>query len=132
MNQHNVQPTQLTASDPRVAQRPVQQAWIDFLGRYEWRFFATLTSRYPNTSKRLVSEFRRFIRRLERISKGDVSWFYAIESGRSGIQHIHALIAPSVALPAKILEAEWRLGFSHIRTFDPLHGASYVVKEFGP
>lgn len=131
MTQHS-RVSNTTPSTTIGAPGPVERAWSEFLARYEWRFFVTLTSRYPAPSKRLVGEFRRFIHRLERITKAQVSWFYAIEADASGQKHIHALLQPSVIIPTKVLEAEWRLGYTHIRRFDAARGASYVAKELGP
>lgn len=109
----------------------LRNAWAEFLGARAWDFEITLTSKHAVGAARLAREFRRMQRRLERISKSPVLWYYVIEHGASGREHIHALLGCDKCLVGDIIASQWRLGHTRVRRYASEHGASYVVKQFG-
>jgi hypothetical protein len=88
--------------------------WVEFLLRFRWSHCLHLTTRYANTKERLEAEFRRLVRRLERVTQGPLGGFLALEKTTDGHLHAHALIAGSESLPVKRLEKAWEKGFSRI------------------
>jgi len=102
--------------------------WGDFLMGYQWTLFATLTTKYPMTRSRLVSEFERYIRKLARVAQGPLAWQYALEYHSCGAQlHLHALIyAPPCVTPA-VARGHWKFGRADVERFDSAKGAAYYI-----
>lgn len=116
--------------NPRRAPSITHRAWTTYLEGYTWSHIVTLTTDSVYSRARLVREFRRLVNRLGRISKFPSRFFYVIEKGAAGREHIHALLWSEVHLPNRVVEAQWRLGLTHVRRYDPpRNGAMYLSKE---
>jgi hypothetical protein len=102
----------------------LRQGWVDFLGRWEWHWFCTLTfdperSNSPNGSvhpEKALKCFRRFVNELnctlfgknwKRRGEG-VYWVVALEPHKSGLLHIHALVGASVNLNDALYRSTWK------------------------
>lgn len=96
------------------AGQQLRAGWVEFLLRFRWSHCLHLTTRYANTKERLEAEFRRLVRRLERVAQGPLGGFLALEKTTEGNLHAHALIAGSDALHVKRMEKAWEKGFSRI------------------
>lgn len=100
--------------------------WLDTLA--EWDFFATWTTREPWTAK----AWRRAISRYLSDVRAS-SYFWGLESHRSGYLHAHGLIKDdSGQLTSRFL---WktsfdRFGRSKIILFDPGKGATKYVSKY--
>ena len=106
--------------------------WGQFLDGFDSSHYLTLTSRSQRTPEQLMTDFKKYIRSLERVAQNAVYWFVAGEEAIGGWGHLHALTAGTGSLRTKTLERQWRSGFSRARRFDPARGAAYyVVKEVG-
>lgn len=133
------------------------ESWRDFLGRWEWDWFVTLTFR-PHRGKRVGSRarlphpeqtdklFRLWISKLNRHLYGNhwskkgigVGWVRASEPHKSGALHYHALLTGTGVTDARRLDwkDEWfsLAGFSRIeppKSQDAVQAycAKYLVKE---
>lgn len=120
--------TKATVDDNRA--KVVRDGWTAFLSSFEWHYFATLTSRHSTTSERLVREFRRTVRRLERLSKLSLRWYYVVESVNDR-PHLHVLLWSSRPLTAALVASQWRMGITHVRAYAREWGARYLAKELG-
>jgi hypothetical protein len=120
-------------------QSHLAEAWGEFLGRFPWDWFCTLTFRDPVPSFTAHRRFEYFARDLERAAGQPIAWFRGDEYGpRGGRLHIHALIANVANLDRFTWMARWenRNGYARIFIFDPTQGAAYycakyVTKQFG-
>ncbi len=108
--------------------REYAEHWGDFLMRYEWTLFATLTTRYPRTEARLVSDFDLWIRKLARVAQGAPAWQRSIEPHACGNHlHIHCLVwVPPCVIPSTAKDL-WTHGRADVERFDPNRGAAYYI-----
>ena len=129
-------PKQLSHADgdaneqARIQLRPsVRKAWGDWVASMPWTHFATLTFANESSEARAKREFGRWIRWLEQRSRHPVGYVLAIERGRGGWLHLHALVDCD-DLSAATLRLTWHAGRSDVRDYDPkLAAAHYVTKE---
>ena len=120
------------------------RSWVDFLGRWGWEYFATLTFRgdriHPESAEKrfraLISAANRQVygRKWRKSGRGLI-WVCAVERQRRGVIHFHALLANLDPLVVWQLEAYWRsvAGFcriERIRAGDAVRGyvSKYVAK----
>lgn len=119
--------------------RQLSDAWGDFLSRYPWDWFLTLTFRDPTQSFRAHRLFGYFVKDIEKAAGVPVGWFRGDEYGsRLGRFHMHALMLNVAHLRRLSWMDDWnpRAGFARIVEFDPKLGAAYycakyVTKQFG-
>ncbi len=108
--------------------REYAEHWGDFLMRFEWTLFATLTTKHPMTRSCMVSEFERYIRRIARVAQGSPSWQYALEYHSCGVQlHLHALICAPPCVTPGIARQLWKFGRADVERFDAAKGAAYYI-----
>ncbi len=108
----------------------------DWLGGHEWDAFATLTfdERFgPGgpSGARALHLGRNWLETLPHRP----GWYLAVETGRFGRTHLHALIAPgSPRVPRKALWRSWfkRFGRARLQPVDPARGlnAAYYVAKY--
>lgn len=119
--------------------RQLAEAWGQFLSRYSWDWFLTLTFRDPVPSFRAHRLFLRFARQIEEAAERPIAWFRGDEIGpRGGRLHLHALMLNVAHLRRLFWMDEWNrlAGYARILPFDPTLGAAYycakyVRKQFG-
>jgi hypothetical protein len=78
----------------------VAAAWTEFLARYRWCWFATLTFRDETHPEAADKRFRVWVSKLNRALYGSrwykhatgVHWARALEYQRRGVIHFHALL----------------------------------------
>jgi hypothetical protein len=99
----------------------------DWLGKWNWTHFATLTFALSATEGSGRAQFLRWIRRLQQRSGGPVGWFYAFERGLGGSLHLHALL--EAPLPAKAAQAAWSAGRAEVVPYDRDRGARYYIAK---
>ena len=96
----------------RVRGALLQAAWVDFLGRLPWELFVTLTfdpSRvYPVGRVRASREAFRWCGHVAWTLRHELAWLIAVERGRSGQWHAHALLA-GVEHDISAVAAIWRM-----------------------
>ena len=116
-----------TAAWERAAR--VRRAWGEYLGRFAWHPFATLTFERPCTPERARRAFvEGYARRLARQAQRPVPWFYAVEFDALGERpHVHALVAGTGGLTIGQLERAWRHGNTRVLAYDPERGAAFYV-----
>ena len=102
----------------------------DFLRRYKWSYFGTLTFNREITSDRAHHKFLKWIRRLEQDTQGAVAWFDAIELHQTGGAHIHTLVYTTCGSSSTLLRRAWKSGISHVVPYVGDRGAThYVTKD---
>ena len=121
-----------TPSAPPAA-RAIGREYGTFLGRYAWAHYVTLTTRFPVSPAALRAEFDRFVRRLERVAQGPVSWSYTTEGGSFAERvHAHALLGGTERVTTAAIERLWPSGNTRVQVYDPAGGAAeYVSKDVG-
>ena len=99
---------------------------------FVWHHFTTLTFAFPRSEERALTDFRRWLRRLEQRAKHGVGWFAALERGAAGRLHLHVLTAHTDHLESKALEKAWPCGRVDAARYDPARGAAYyLTKDIG-
>jgi len=82
--------------------REIRDAWCEFLGRWDWQWFCTLTFRDVVHPESADKSFLYFTSRLNRQlygprwykkAHGGIPWVRALEYQRRGVIHFHALFA---------------------------------------
>ena len=109
--------------------RAVPATWAAFLAQFYWSHFVTLTFRFAVSNELAMRNAQVWIRRLHQRNQRRVEWFLAMERGRLGNSHIHALLDASNLGCSEVREA-WRYGFAEASYFDEARkGFAYVVKN---
>ncbi len=67
-------------------------AWVDFLGRWTWDWFATLTFPRAVHPESADKRFRLWISKINRAIPDQVRWVRALELQRREVIHYHALL----------------------------------------
>lgn len=113
----------------RSADMELKVAWRDYVSRYRWDAFLTLTASLW-TPEQLLRAFREYVRHLTRAVQGKVRYFVVVEIGASGTAHLHALLSGTAALRPALLERKWRPGFAQAARYDERRGAAaYITKD---
>ena len=109
-------------------------AWDEFLHRYAWAHFGTLTAAEEWSAERLRREFLDgWVRRAAWHARSPVPWFAVIEKGPvGGRAHLHALVAGTARVSTKVLEAAWRIGNAQVRAYEPQRGGAFYVAKSIP
>jgi hypothetical protein len=77
----------------------------------------------------MEGEFRRLVRKLERVAQKPLGGFLALEKTTEGHLHAHALIAGSEELSVKRVQKDWEQGHSRIhRVRSQKAVVNYVTK----
>jgi len=86
----------------KISVKDIRNAWCQFLGRWEWEWFLTLTFRDIVHPEAADKAFRYFVSRLNRQlygprwfrkAHGGIPWVRALEHQRRGVIHFHGLFA---------------------------------------
>jgi len=86
----------------KISNKIIREAWCEFLGRWEWQWFCTLTFRDSIHPEAANKSFRYFISKLNRQlygprwfkkAHGGIPWIRALEYQRRDVIHFHALFA---------------------------------------
>jgi len=86
----------------QISNKDIRDAWCQFLGRWEWEWFLTLTFRDIVHPEAANKAFRYFVSQLNRQlygprwfkkAHGGLPWVRALEYQRRGVIHFHALFA---------------------------------------
>jgi hypothetical protein len=123
--------------------KQLADAWAEFLGRWPWCWFATLTFRYETHPEKAKKIFLHWINNLNRSIFGcrytrrsteGVIWALALEYQRRDVVHFHALIG---GIPESVSKAYWAhlwkkmAGHAKLLTYDPTKGARFYVSKGG-
>jgi hypothetical protein len=109
------------------------EGWGQFLSKFPWDWFVTLTFRDPVGSFRAHRLFGYFVRDLERAAGIPIFWFHADEIGpRGGRFHIHALIGNVAHLRRMTWVDRWDglAGYARILPFNAKRGAAYYTAKY--
>ncbi len=107
--------------------------WGQFLSRFSWDWFLSLTFRDEVTSFRAHRLFGYFVRDLEKAAGIPIFWFRADEIGsRGGRFHIHALIGNVEQLRRMSWMDRWNglAGYARILPFEARRGAAYYCAKY--
>jgi len=86
----------------QISNKAIRDAWCEFLGRWQWQWFCTLTFREIVHPEAADKSFRYFTSKLNRQlygprwykkAHGGIPWVRALEYQRRGVIHFHALFA---------------------------------------
>jgi hypothetical protein len=119
---------------PDSQQHDVTGGWTQFLSRYAWSHFLTLTVESEASASSIAAMGIAYIRRLRQSLKPDFWFFWTVEVGDAGDKrpHIHMLIGGLDETHLLPLAASWHAGVSTVAPFDRgAAGIAYVVKELG-
>lgn len=71
----------------------LKTAWVDFIKRYNWSLFVTLTFKYPvKTIYGAQSKIRAWLNQVTYAELRSVSYIFFLEQFHSGYWHCHGLI----------------------------------------
>jgi len=139
--------------DNRPAARSLPAAWSEYLARYHWDHWVTLTFA-PYCPRQLGGgvclgparlgparpgpppdyahrEFQRWVACVEGCGGEPVWWFRGDELGeRLGRLHLHALVGGTGGLLEASLGREWGAGFSLVKRYDPALGAAHYITKY--
>ncbi len=115
--------------DRESARLKMRRSWGEWLGRFSWHHFGTLTFSNEVSIENALRQFRRWIRRLELRTQNAVPWFMVVERGSAGLVHVHALTWGTASIGAAAVDGAWRGGRSEVSTYDPRKGAAYYVSK---
>jgi len=112
----------------------------EFLSRYAWEWWVTITFRDEATTYTAHNAAKRFLLHVERAAGRHVGAFYAIERHKyrgggdpaSLTPHIHLLVT-NVAGVSRRAVWRWaheRFGRTRIEPYDPDRGASYYIAKY--
>lgn len=103
------------------------EAWGNYLNRFKWEHWCTLTPRFTDCSSRALRRafIDQFVRRLARVAGQRINWFYAMERSLGGVLHLHSFLAGTSCLQIDRIRGAWSMGFSDVHVFDPLRRAPY-------
>ncbi len=118
----------------------LQDAYGDFLRRFDWDWFVSLTFSSPVTKAGAEFLFKKFFSRLQVRTQGELSGYYVIERGALGTFHIHALINGIGHLPIRCSKGhqndctgcathDWPHGYAVIRKYFANGAAAYYVAK---
>ena len=108
-----------------------------FIHQWSWNLFITLTfrARFPMSSDRVRSQWKRLISSINRGQRTDCYWVQSIETGKEQvIPHIHALVGGTDISPREIARL-WHpnTGNAKAETYDPDRRAAwYIAKNPDP
>lgn len=133
----------LSASNP-LFKRELRRQYAEFMSRYNWQWFCTLTFRDPPHPEAASKLFKLWINKINGIIYGcryhkrkqSVYWALALEYHKSGVLHFHALVGDVVDLNNKCSRKKVRSlwyelgGINRIDPIDDRIGAvtNYVSK----
>lgn len=110
-----VAPGVLAISDSRRDSAALRLGWRNFLARTHWDHVVHLTTRLEKSDEDLLAEFRRFARRVTRVTQCPVQFFVAVEDTHAGRGHLHALLAGTSRLLVARIGCDWKLGHSQVK-----------------
>jgi hypothetical protein len=96
---------------------PLQAAWLDLLGRYDWQWFATFTFLDHIHPEAADKRYRVWVSKLNRHLYGvkwykrnqGVCWVRALEYQKRGVLHFHALLLhPTKDLNQIAMRFHWK------------------------
>lgn len=74
-------------------------------------------------------ELTKFLKRVRKNSQARLRYVAVYERHKSGVPHIHLLIHEyETPVPYRVLQAAWKLGFTHFKLVDSRKAATYVSK----
>jgi len=125
--------------------REIRDAWCQFLGQWQWEWFATLTFRDIVHPEAADKSFRYFTSKLNRQlygprwfkkAHGGIPWVRALEYQRRGVIHFHALFADVEGVRRLSWMDEWNeiAGFARIEAINDKWAVrryitKYVLKD---
>ncbi len=127
---------------------PIESAWVHFLSKYEWQWFATFTFKDATHPEAADKRYRFWTRLLDdsngvdprkpKTSKRRCMWVRGLEWQKRDVLHFHALIGNlpfelTARVRRDLWEQAWLLmgntGFAQIRAIHEVGGvAGYVAK----
>jgi len=123
----------------------IRNAWCQFLGQWQWEWFATLTFRDIVHPEAADKSFRYFVSKLNRQlygprwykkAHGGIPWVRALEYQRRGVIHFHAMFADVEGVRRLSWMDEWDeiAGFARIEAINDKWAVrryitKYVLKD---
>ena len=88
------------------------------------------TEQFQLLADALGAECTRWLKRVRAVAKGPFRYLLVTEEHKSGDPHVHLLVHEfGEPIPKRLLEGQWKYGFSHWRLVgDSPNAASYVCK----
>lgn len=113
-----------------------RKAWGDFLNAYEWDHLIHLTLRHSIGRERSVRAVGRFLRNLERYTRGVVPHYVALEPTTTDHWHAHGVLSGTHLLKCRDLQARWHGqsdgGHARITVYDPSRGGAWYSMKRQP
>lgn len=112
------------------------RVWGEWLGRIQWEIFATLTfdskRGFRLTRDMAGREAFWWLGLVAHLCRRSLAWAYAVERGKSGLWHAHALIVGAGEPSWSTLEGVWRMR-NGMAVAKPVHSvpgiALYMTKQ---
>ena len=109
------------------------EGWAEFLDRFAWDGFWTLTFEEDYSARSATKAFVRWATRFTVSEPGAISYIGFLEWGRRTprVPHIHGLTR-NERCARKVLWADWyqRYGRAQSRRFDPSQGARWYLAKY--
>lgn len=105
------------------------RGWAQYLDRYSWDAFASLTFAQPRSPDGARRQFERWIRRVEQRVQDRVDWFLVVESSPAGVVHVHALCGARSRPDAREFQEAWTFGRAEVEAYDPGRGARFYLSR---
>lgn len=106
--------------------RKLRDAFGEWLNRYDWEWFITLTFKRPQSLDSSKSSFYGYLRRL----KSGANHFTVFEGEKSTL-HVHSLLGNTEIKAKKVVEDKWekKYGIAHVAEYDKGKGARYYMTK---
>lgn len=130
MSQANIDSNKYSAS--RYPVNPLRESWVDFLNRFNWDWFATLTFKGLPKTYTAKNKVVHWLRTIEKQEKRNIGYYKAMEFTKSGIPHFHLLMGN---LDGVRRDKYWGLWFewngrARILPYDSKLGAGFYLTKY--
>lgn len=123
--------TDTTTFQPEV--NPLREAWAEFINKYNWEWWVTLTFRNKQTSKSANIKWNKWLKALEKELNDHVGYFRVTELQRPrNCLHFHALMLNlrGARRLTWMDHWDWLAGYARIYPYEKTKGASHYLCKY--
>jgi len=110
----------------------IRQAWVNFLNKFVWDWFATLTFADPPKTYTAENKLNAWIKAIEREEKRKIGYFKAMEFTKQGVPHFHLLMGNLQGVERSKYWGLWfsKNGRARILPYNSKLGAGYYLTKY--